>query len=112
MSIINKTTLKTFYENGDIPDQDDFSNLIDSYAGEVDSGDNRTIDAENRVLYKSDGVSKAIEWSNGTAITICGELDLSSITELDSNISTLTASNTFAQVTVNGKIFAIPLYTL
>jgi len=112
MSIINKTTLKTFYENGDIPDQDDFSNLIDSYAGEVDSADNRTIDAENRTLYKSDGVNKAIEWSNGTAITICGELDLSSITELDSNISTLTASNTFAQVTVNGKIFAIPLYTL
>jgi hypothetical protein len=111
MSIINKTTLKTSFENGDIPDQDDFANLIDSYAGEVDSSDNRTIDAENRTLYKSDGASKAIEWSNGSSIAIYGELDLSSITELDSNITTLTASNTFAQVTVNGKTFAIPLYT-
>jgi hypothetical protein len=65
MSIINKTTLKTFYENGDIPDQDDFSNLIDSYAGEVDSADNRTIDAENRILYKSDGASRGyrvVKW--------------------------------------------------
>lgn len=39
MTQYNKTTLKTFYENGDVPTGADYANFIDSYVNQVETAE-------------------------------------------------------------------------
>lgn len=94
MTTYNKSTLKTFFEQGDIPSGTDYANLIDSQVNIVETGVQVMGGALNPTELITPRVSAGDVNITGT-LTFTGNLTLNSVTASAGVITTVSADSVY-----------------
>lgn len=113
MTQYNKTTLKTFFQTGDIPDGNDYANFIDSYVNQVETGDQPIAGSISPTELSTARVSAGNINATGT-LTIAGITSVQDIYASTVRASTLAITGAFSaaslstdgNLTVGGDITA------
>lgn len=100
MTTYNKTTLKTFFETGDVPQGSDYANFIDSYVNIVETAEQ----AMAGPLYTTELVSPRVSAAalNVTGVLSANNLALNNISASAASFSGTVSAATVNATTVNG----------
>lgn len=106
MTTYNKTTLKTFFEQGDVPSGADYANLIDSCLNIVETG----VQTMGGALNPTELVTGRVSAGNGI---FTGTMTIAGITSVNTlyanNIIAASANITFGNITATGTVSAVDL---
>jgi len=107
MTTYNKSTLKTFFEQGDIPSGNNYADLIDSQINIVETA----VQVMGGALNPTELITTRVSATNGN---FTGTMNIVGITSVDTiyanNIITTSAIN-LPTMTVTGDLFAGNVYT-